>query len=182
MVTANRYHNPASERAEREPGPSRTGELGQQALDIVRDLVAEVNSREAHLRSILETVPDAMVIIDEGGLIQSFSATAERLFGFTAGEIQGRNVSLLMPMPYRQEHDGYLGDTLRLANAASSAPRGWWWASARTAAPFRWSYSSARSCSKASDSLSALYAISPSDTIGNAACTKCNRNSSTSPA
>ena len=108
MVTANRYHNPASERTEREPGSSRTGDLAQQALDVVRDLVAEVNSREAHLRSILETVPDAMVIIDEGGLIQSFSATAERLFGFTAGEIQGRNVSMLMPMPYRQEHDGYL--------------------------------------------------------------------------
>ena len=108
-MTANRYHHPASEHTEREPGSSRTGDLAQQALDVVRDLVAEVNSREAHLRSILETVPDAMVIIDEGGLIQSFSATAERLFGFTAGEIQGRNVSVLMPMPYRQEHDGYLG-------------------------------------------------------------------------
>ncbi len=109
MVTANRYHNPATERTGHEKlGSSRTGDLAQQALDVVRDLVAEVNSREAHLRSILETVPDAMVIIDEGGLVQSFSATAERLFGFTAGEIQGRNVSVLMPMPYRQEHDGYL--------------------------------------------------------------------------
>ena len=109
MVTANRYHNPATERTGHEKlGSSRTGDLAQQALNVVRDLVAEVNSREAHLRSILETVPDAMVIIDEGGLVQSFSATAERLFGFTAGEIQGRNVSVLMPMPYRQEHDGYL--------------------------------------------------------------------------
>jgi two-component system, LuxR family, sensor kinase FixL len=68
---------------------------------------------EAHLRSILETVPDAMVVIDERGLIQSFSAAAERLFGFAAEEVRGRNVSMLMPAPYRQEHDGYLARYLR---------------------------------------------------------------------
>jgi two-component system sensor kinase FixL len=73
-----------------------------------RSLVEELNSREAHLRSILATVPDAMVTINERGSIQSFSATAERLFGFTADEVQGKNVSTLMPAPYRQEHDGYL--------------------------------------------------------------------------
>jgi two-component system sensor kinase FixL len=63
---------------------------------------------EAHLRSILATVPDAMVVIDERGLIQSFSAAAERLFGLGVEEVRGRNVSMLMPLPYRQEHDGYL--------------------------------------------------------------------------
>jgi two-component system sensor kinase FixL len=66
----------------------------------------------AHLRSILETVPDAMVVIDERGMIQSFSAAAERLFGFTAAEVQERNVGMLMPAPYRHEHDGYLGHYL----------------------------------------------------------------------
>jgi two-component system sensor kinase FixL len=66
----------------------------------------------AHLRSILETVPDAMVVIDERGIIQSFSAAAERLFGFTAAEVQRRNVGMLMPAPYRHEHDGYLGHYL----------------------------------------------------------------------
>ena len=75
---------------------------------MVRGLVEELNSREAHLRSILATVPDAMVVIDEGGLIQSFSTTAERLFGFNADEVYGRNVSMLMPEPYSREHDGYL--------------------------------------------------------------------------
>jgi two-component system sensor kinase FixL len=62
----------------------------------------------AHLRSVLATVPDAMIIIDEGGMIRSFSAAAERLFGFAAGEVQGRNVNMLMPDPYHREHDNYL--------------------------------------------------------------------------
>ncbi|MGE4480903.1 PAS domain-containing sensor histidine kinase [Acidocella sp.] len=64
--------------------------------------------REAHLRSILDTVPDAMVVIDETGIIQSFSLAAERLFGYSAGEVQGQNISLLMPSPYREEHGQYL--------------------------------------------------------------------------
>ncbi len=60
------------------------------------------------LRSILETVPEAMIIIDEGGVIRSFSAEAERLFGLTATEAVGRNVRILMPEPYRGAHDGYI--------------------------------------------------------------------------
>jgi len=62
----------------------------------------------ALLRSILETVPDAMVVIDQHGMIQSFSRAAERLFGYEAHEVCGRNVSLLMPSPYREQHDAYL--------------------------------------------------------------------------
>jgi two-component system sensor kinase FixL len=65
--------------------------------------------REAHLRSILQTVLDAMVVIDERGIIQEFSQAAERLFGYRAAEACGQNVKLLMPLPYRAEHDGYLG-------------------------------------------------------------------------
>ncbi|MFN3515166.1 MAG: sensor histidine kinase [Phenylobacterium sp.] len=69
--------------------------------------------REAHLRSILATVPDAMVVIDERGVMQSFSAAAERLFGWSAEEAIGRNVSMLMPSPYREAHDSYLERYLR---------------------------------------------------------------------
>jgi two-component system sensor kinase FixL len=62
----------------------------------------------AHLQSILDTVPDAVVVIDRAGVMTSFSPAAERLFGWTADEAIGQNVSLLMPSPHRQGHDGYL--------------------------------------------------------------------------
>jgi len=64
--------------------------------------------RQAQLQSILDTVPEAMVVIDDHGIMRSFSVTAERLFGWQASEVIGKNVSMLMPMPYRREHDGYL--------------------------------------------------------------------------
>ncbi len=64
---------------------------------------------EALLRAIIETAPDALITIDERGLIQSFNPAAEHLFGCTAAEVIGRNVTVLMPPPYRDEHDRYLG-------------------------------------------------------------------------
>ncbi|MBN8925649.1 MAG: PAS domain-containing sensor histidine kinase [Rhodospirillales bacterium 69-11] len=66
------------------------------------------SGESALLRSILDTVPDAMVLIDQAGVILSFSAAAERLFGYTAAEVRGQNVSMLMPSPYREQHDAYL--------------------------------------------------------------------------
>jgi two-component system sensor kinase FixL len=69
---------------------------------------AALHAAEARLRSILETVPDAMVIIDERGLIESLSTTAEKLFGYSASEVVGKNVSLFMPSPNREQHDSYL--------------------------------------------------------------------------
>jgi two-component system sensor kinase FixL len=65
-------------------------------------------TRQAQMQSILDTVPEAMIVIDDAGLIRSFSAAAERLFGWSPKEAIGRNVSLLMPSPYRREHDGYM--------------------------------------------------------------------------
>ena len=63
---------------------------------------------EAHLRSILATVPDAMVVIDEVGSILSFSAAAEKMFGYSEAEVIGENVKMLMPNPDRDRHDQYL--------------------------------------------------------------------------
>jgi len=74
---------------------------------------ADALAREAHLKSILDTVPDAMIVIDERGLIQSFSSAAERLFGFSSAEVLGTNISRLMPSPYRESHDGYIERYLR---------------------------------------------------------------------
>jgi two-component system sensor kinase FixL len=73
----------------------------------------KIFAREAHLRSILETVPDAMIVIDERGYILSFSAAAERMFGFSEEDVLGENVSMLMPSPDRERHDGYLNRYLR---------------------------------------------------------------------
>jgi PAS domain S-box-containing protein len=69
--------------------------------------------REAHLASILDTVPEAMIVIDERGTVISFSAAAERLFGYPAEEITGSNVRDLMPQPYAVAHDGYLAHYMK---------------------------------------------------------------------
>jgi two-component system sensor kinase FixL len=63
---------------------------------------------EAHLQSILATIPDAMIVIDEKGRIESFSTAAERLFGHSAQDVIGKNISMMMPSPYRDEHDAYI--------------------------------------------------------------------------
>ncbi len=92
---------------------NETGELlgyAKVMRDITERVAAEeaLRTREAHLRSILETVPDAMIVIDEQARIQFFSAAAERLFGYRDREIIGKNIKILMPNPYRDQHDGYM--------------------------------------------------------------------------
>src|SRR5687768_11052777 len=69
---------------------------------------AALQEREARLRSILETAPDAIIVIDDRGIMESFSPAAERLFGISAAEALGKNVNILMPSPYRERHDGYI--------------------------------------------------------------------------
>lgn len=74
---------------------------------------AALQGAEARLRSVLQTVPDAMIIIDERGRIESLSATAEKLFGYTMAQAAGKNIKLFMPEPHRGQHDEYLERYLR---------------------------------------------------------------------
>jgi two-component system sensor kinase FixL len=81
---------------------------------IVRDITERKRAEEqllesdARTRAILAAAVDAIITIDERGLIESLNGAAERLFGYTAEEMTGQNVKMLMPAPYRAEHDGYL--------------------------------------------------------------------------
>jgi two-component system sensor kinase FixL len=79
-------------------------------LDISEEkqLEAALRTRETHLRSILDTVPDAMIVVDGSGIMQLFSTAAERMFGFTEQQAIGKNVSELMPNPDHARHDSYL--------------------------------------------------------------------------
>ncbi len=74
------------------------------------DSVAEkaLATTEARLRALLEAAVDAIVSINERGIIEIFNAAAERMFGYTAKEAVGKNVSMLMPTPHREEHDDYI--------------------------------------------------------------------------
>jgi PAS domain S-box-containing protein len=87
------------------------GQMGsRQALETSK---AYSSASEARFRSILETAPEALITIDEKGCIESFSRSSEALFGYEAQEVIGKNVSILMPSPYREEHDEYLARYLR---------------------------------------------------------------------
>jgi len=100
-----------------EPGPS----AGQQSSDemTVRRKLAEaaLRDREERLRAILETAVEGIITIDERGIIESLNPAAEKIFGYEAQEVVGKNVKVLMPTLYRDEHDGYLANYLRTGRA-----------------------------------------------------------------
>ena len=89
-------------------GVSWRGELLRRFRGAAMTNAEDAEARAAHLRSILDSIPDAMIVIDNRGLMRSFSATAERLFGHSAADVLGKNVKILMPSPYREDHDGYI--------------------------------------------------------------------------
>jgi two-component system sensor kinase FixL len=84
------------------------------AAATVRDQTAQrraernLRASEARSRAIIETAVDAIILIDRRGQIEAFNQAAERLFGYPAHEVVGRNVSMLMPQPFAAEHDHYL--------------------------------------------------------------------------
>jgi two-component system, LuxR family, sensor kinase FixL len=84
------------------------------ASTIARDITERkrveraLSGSEARWRAIIESAVDGIVVIDARGNVEAFNRAAERLFGYAADEVVGRNVKMLMPAPYHDEHDGYL--------------------------------------------------------------------------
>lgn len=79
------------------------GEMLHHARRAIDRTEAALDAREAHLRSILDTVLDATVVIEPSGSIVSFNATAVRQFGYAEAEVVGKNVHILMPEPYHRK-------------------------------------------------------------------------------
>jgi two-component system, LuxR family, sensor kinase FixL len=92
--------------------PPRQAGAKPQAGGAAPDADAGSIERDALLRAIVETTPDGLITIREDGTILSFNASAERMFGLAAAEVLGRNVSCLMPSPYREQHDGFIAHYL----------------------------------------------------------------------
>jgi PAS domain S-box-containing protein len=69
-------------------------------------------AQAAKLRGLLESAVTAIVTIDDGGLIENFNPATERLFSYAPAELIAQNVKVLMPEPYKAEHDGYIANYL----------------------------------------------------------------------
>ncbi|MGO9923786.1 MAG: PAS domain S-box protein, partial [Isosphaeraceae bacterium] len=91
----------------------RAGEELRRSEERFRQMADHAHDREVRLAAILNTAADAIITIDVRGVIQSVNAAAERMFGYTAAEMTGQNVTMLMPAPYREEHDRYLARFLQ---------------------------------------------------------------------
>ncbi len=93
-------------------GSPITGAGSSSILVVLSDLTERERSMDL-LRSVLESVNDAILTIDKLGIVQSANPATERLFGYTMTEVVGENIRMLMPEPYRGEHDSYIANYLR---------------------------------------------------------------------
>ena len=81
------------------------------------NLEGRLGASEARWQAVIESAVDGIVVIDAHGRVETFNPAAERLFGYGADEVVGRNVDMLMPSPYREEHDSYLSRYLATGRA-----------------------------------------------------------------
>ncbi|KAA0589520.1 PAS domain S-box protein [Azospirillum oryzae] len=89
------------------------GDALQNAATLIESRATALGESESRYRAIVETAVDAMVVIDGAGIIQGINPAGERLFGYQSDEVIGQNVRILMPEPYRSEHDDYLANYRR---------------------------------------------------------------------
>lgn len=82
-----------------------------------RRAAAALADNSERLRAIWDTAVEGIITIDHCGVIESVNPAAEKIFGYRAAELLGKNVSVLMPMPHRAAHDGYLANYLRTGEA-----------------------------------------------------------------
>jgi len=93
---------------------ARTAELQDSHRKLEREMQRRelaqlaLAASEARMRAIVDMAADGIITIDRRGIVRSFNRAAEEIFGYAADDVQGRNVSLLMPSPYKDEHDDYL--------------------------------------------------------------------------
>ncbi|TGN11080.1 MHYT domain-containing protein [Leptospira ilyithenensis] len=82
-----------------------------------KDLVQNLQTSESRLRAIIETAPDAVVMINTKGVIQEFNESAEKMFGWNSNEVIGQKINMLMPNPHQTEYDNYLFNYLTTGDA-----------------------------------------------------------------
>jgi two-component system, LuxR family, sensor kinase FixL len=80
-------------------------------------LEGQLGASEARWQAIIDSAVDGIVVIDQHGSVESFNPAAEAMFGYQANEVIGHNVDMLMPSPYREEHDTYLSRYLATGRA-----------------------------------------------------------------